>query len=280
MLYAWVDTCAVIVAAYGLEALAETDEERVDEHADTSHDRHARNGGVAIPSGSYVEQDGGKACQSLPAERGASSVKDFAEISWLWREVAQADADVFSPAVHVEQDAEAAHLSAQRGVCRSGDAHAAYEDEQRSQPDVEHRAGGDAHHGVGGVALKAHLVVQHQRRCHEGRSQQDDAQISLGIGQDSGGRAQYAADRGQEQEPEKRDEASHDEGAEESRCRHFLGTLIVARPQPARDEIARPVSEEESERLYDSHDREGNSYGGGGLGVDFPYEIGIYHHVE
>lgn len=124
------------------------------------------------------------------------------------------------------------------------------------------------------------MVVQHQRRCHEGRSQQDDAQIGLGIGQDSGGRAQYAADRGQEQEPEKRDEASHDEGAEESRCRHFLGTLIVARPQPARDEIARPVSEEESERLYDSHDREGNSYGGGGLGVDFPYEIGIYHHVE
>ena len=154
-----VNTRTVIVAAYGLESLPEANEEGVDEHADASHDGHACNGCIAIPSCGYVEQDSGEACQSLSAKRGASSVKDFAEIGEARSEVARADADVLSPAVHIEQDEEAAHLSAKRCPSGSGNAHIEYENQQRSQSDIEYCSRGDAYHRIECVPLKAHLVV-------------------------------------------------------------------------------------------------------------------------
>ena len=67
----------VVEAAYRLESLSETDEEGVDEHADTGYDRHTRNGCVAVDSGCYVQQDGRQAGQSLTAERGTFVVDDI-----------------------------------------------------------------------------------------------------------------------------------------------------------------------------------------------------------
>ena len=278
--HARVDARSVIVAAYGLEPLPEAYDERVDEHADAAHDGHARDGRVAIPPRSHVEQDGGKACQPLAAERGASAVDDFAQVGGSGREVAQADADVLAAAVHVDQDAEAAQLAAERRPGGSRDAHVVAEYQDGRQNDVEHRARGDAHHGVEGIALETHLVVQHQRRCHERRAQQDDAQIGLGVGQDGRRGAQLAADGGEVEQAEEGDEAAHDEGADEARGRHLLGAAVVARSQAARDEVARAVSEEEAEGLYDGHHREGDAHGGGRLRVDFPDEISVYHHVD
>ena len=81
-----------------------------------------------------------------------------------------------------------------------------HEDQQRVQSDVQHRAAGDAHHGVGGAALKAQLVVQHQRCGHPRRAQQDHAEVRLGIGQNGVRGAQQVGQRLQKKQSQHADQ--------------------------------------------------------------------------
>ena len=62
-----------------------------------------------------------------------------------------------------QQQAKADKLTDDGGPSSAGDPQIQHKDQQRVQSDVQHRAAGDAHHGVSGAALKTKLVIQHQR---------------------------------------------------------------------------------------------------------------------
>ena len=55
---------------------------------------------------------------------------------------------------------------------------------------------------------------------------------------------------------------------------------IISCSQAARDKVARPVSEEKPEGLDNCHNRERDAHGCGGLCIDFPHKIGVYHYIE
>ena len=278
--YPLVEPGTVIESAHRLEPLSETDDERVGEHADTGDDGHARDGGVAVGPGRYVQQDSGHTGQSLPEDGRTSAVDDFLQESRLGGKVPVMDADILSLAIHQNQHQEAAYLADKGRPGGSGDTHVEDENQQRVEPDIQYGAYGDADHGIYGIPLETHLVVQYQRRGHERRSQQHDSQVGFGVEEDGFGRPQQLADGGQEEQPQCGDEYAADKGAEESGRSHLLGTLVIAGSQPPGNEISGSVSEEEPDGLDDGHDGEGNTYGSRRLGVDLTYEIGVGHDVE
>ena len=75
--YTCVQPGSIIEPANRLEALAETDEERIDEHPDARHDGHPRNGRIAIRARRHIEQHGGQAGQPLAGQRRRTSAYDL-----------------------------------------------------------------------------------------------------------------------------------------------------------------------------------------------------------
>lgn len=270
----------IIIAAHRLESLPEAYHKRVDEHADTCHDRHAGDSGIAISSGGNIKQDSSHARQSLTAERRASAINNFLEKGSLRSEVPETDADVLAPAVHIEQNEETAHLPADCRPCSSGNAHAANKNQQRSKPDIQHGSRRNADHRIERIPLKAHLIVEHQRRSHKRRTQQDDSKISFGIGQNGGSGTELTADERKKRLAHSRNDAPHGKRAEKPRGRHLLGVLVVLRSQLARNVVSRPVPEEKTESLDDGHDRKRNTHGRSSLRVDFPHKIRVNHHID
>ena len=49
-----IETSTVVKSAHGLESLSESDDERIDKHADAGNDRHSGNGSIAIITCRYV----------------------------------------------------------------------------------------------------------------------------------------------------------------------------------------------------------------------------------
>ena len=76
--HALILACAVGEAADRLEALAEADDGRIDEHRVAADDGHGRNRRVAVHARRVVEQDGGDARDALAAERGNAVIADAA----------------------------------------------------------------------------------------------------------------------------------------------------------------------------------------------------------
>ena len=79
------------------------------------------------------------------------------------------------------QHAEAEPLAHHRGGGGAHDAHMEHEDEQRVQADVQHGPGHQADHGEEGVALEAHLVVEHAGGQHERRAEEQRHVVSAGV---------------------------------------------------------------------------------------------------
>ena len=73
--------------------------------------------------------------------------------------------------------------------------------------------------------LEAYLVVECQRSCHEGSTQQDDAEIALDIGLDGGGGTQENAQWCKEKLSKNGDEKSRQKAQHEARSCHLLRLL-------------------------------------------------------
>ena len=89
---------------------------------------------------------------------------------------------VAAPGAARQQQTEADELADNGSPGGTGNPQAKDEDQKRVQPDIQHRAAGNADHAVKGAALEAQLIIQHQRGRHPRSTQEDDPQISLGIG--------------------------------------------------------------------------------------------------
>ena len=82
------------------------------------------------------------------------------------------------------EDAEADQLAERCGQRRARDAHVEDKDEQRVERDVQKSARADAVHGEHRLALGAQRVVQHERRAHDRRGQQNDARVAFRVRED------------------------------------------------------------------------------------------------
>ena len=82
------------------------------------------------------------------------------------------------------EDAEADQLAERRSQRRACDAHVKDENEQRVERNVQQASRADAVHGQRRLALGAQRVVQHERRAHDRRGQQNDARVAFRVRED------------------------------------------------------------------------------------------------
>ena len=228
-----------------------------------------------------VQADGGHAGKALPGQRGQTALEDPEEVIGLQPHMGDPQPEIAAPAAAQQQQAEADKLADDRRPCRAGNPQLEREDQQRIQPDVQHCAAGDAHHGIGGAALKAQLVVQHQRSRHPRRSQQDHAEVCLGIGQDGIRGTQQIGQRLQKQQPQHTDQHAGGQRTEKSRGGHFRGFLIVLMADGAGDEVAAALAEEEPDGLDNGHQGKHHAHGAGGrVAFQHPHQEGVRHVVK
>ncbi len=275
LLDATIKSGAVAEAAERLKTLAQADDDGVGEEADARHDRHACNGRIAIGTGSDIEHQSRNAAQPLTRKRRSAAGENLTRKGPRRRKETGLYGDVLPLSAHAPQHKASEALADQGGDGGSRDAQAEVDDEQRGEHEVKQHARENATHGIGRIALKAHLVVERERSRHERRTQQDDAQITLGVGQDGGRRTQEKTQRSEEKVSQHGDEETGQKTEHHARSSHTPRTLHVACTQTACDVVARPVAEEESDCLDDAHHREGNAHGRRRLRVDKTYEIGV-----
>ena len=98
-------------------------------------------------------------------------------------EIPDADPDIAAFAAADIQQAETDKLTENGGPTGAGNPkiHKLGQDQQGVENNVQHRAGGDTHHSVHSAALKAQLIVQHERSGHPRRAKEDHPQIILRI---------------------------------------------------------------------------------------------------
>ena len=187
---------------------------------------------------------------------------------------------VAAPGAAQKQHAEGGQLAEDGGQSRPGHPHVQPEDQERVQPHVQHRPGGDAHHAVGGAALEAQLVVQHEGRRHIRGPQQDDPQIAAGVGEDGVRGAQQPGQRREKYLAQHQDDASGQKGQGHAGGGHFFGVGGFMAAQLAGDIVAGAVAEEEAHRLDHRHQGEHHAHrAGGAVAVELAHEIGVHHVV-
>ena len=194
--------------------------------------------------------------------------------------MSQVDAYAAIFACHVQQYAKTATLADDGGPCSSGNAHAETKYQQGVECHIQHGASQYAVHGIGRIALKAHLIVHGERCRHKGRSEQHNAQILLGIRQNGGCGAQPYGQVGEQQMACDGYEHTKRQTVGEAGGRHGACLGKLACPQFARHEVARTVTKEEAYRLNYRHDGEHNAHCCGALCVDFAHKEGVGHVVE
>ena len=86
-------------------------------------------------------------------------------------------------ASHVEQYEETHRLAHERSHGSPCYSQTEIEYQYRCEDHIEHHTAEYAIHGIFGVALKAHLVVQREGTRHERRSHEDYAQVSFRVWQ-------------------------------------------------------------------------------------------------
>lgn len=202
--------------------------------------------------------------QPLAAQGGQTALADLQEQVPAEAHVFQPDPQVAAPGAAQKQHAEGGQLAEDGGQSRSGHPHVQPEDQERGQPHVQHRPGGDAHHAVGGAALKAQLVVQHEGRRHIRGPQQDDPQIAAGVGEDGVRGAQQPGQRRQEDLAQHQDDAPGQKGQGHAGGGHFFGVGGFMAAQLAGDIVAGAVAEEEAHRLDHRHQGEHHAHRAGG----------------
>ena len=191
------------------------------------------------------------------------------------------NADVAAPAAAHQQQAKADKLADDGGPCRAGNSQIKHKDQQRVQTDIQYCADSDAHHGIGGAALKAELIVQHQRGGHPRRTQQNHTEIRLGVGQNRIRGAQQIGQRLQENQAQRTDEHARRQRRKEACGGHVRSLLIIFLANGAGHEIAAALPEEKADGLYDRHQGKHHAHSaGGGIAFQHSHEKGVRHIVK
>ena len=185
------------------------------------------------------------------------------------------DADVLAFMRHPEEHGAAETLADEGGYGGSGNAQLEVENEQRSQNQIEQHTRHDAFHRIHRIALKAHQIIQRKRGGHKGSTQQDNAQITLGVRKNGGRRTHQKAERCEEKMTQNGDEKSGKKTQHKARGCHLLCLFRMLGAQLSRNIIARSVAKEETYRLNYSHCCKGNAYRCHTLRVDAAHEIGV-----
>ena len=276
-----VEPGAVIEAAHRLKPLAEADHGGGAEGHDPLYHTHSGNDGVSVGAGGPVEADGGHAGQTLPGQGGQSALNDHQIVAALELDPGDVDVEVATPGAAHQQQAEADELAEDGGPGGPGDAHVKYEDQQRVQPDVQHRTADDAHHTVHGAALKTQLIVEDQRGGHPGSTQKDHPHIVPGIGQNGGGGAQEIGQRCQKDLTQDADEETCGQSGEKAGSGHVGGLLRMVFAQFPGDKVAAAVAKKEPNGLDNGHQGEHHTHGTGGwVAFQHANEKSVRHVVK
>ena len=205
---------------------------------------------------------------ALARERGRAPGEYLPEVSGARSEVAEMYPYRAALVRHPYQHEQTARLADKRGQAGAGYAHVKNEDQQGRKKHVDHRTGDDSEHGIGGVALKAHLVVKAEGAAHERRAHEDERQVALGVGQYRRRRAEQQGQRAQEEQASDGNDKPCGNGAEEASRGHARGIVVALRAQLARYVVARALPEGEAYGLYYRHHGERYAHGGRGLRAD------------
>ncbi len=228
-----------------------------------------------------VEADGGNGAQPLPGQGRQAAPDDGVKVEPPEPDLSRINANVGPPEAPGQQQAEADKLTENGGPSGAGHPEAHAKDHDGVQNDVQHRPGGDAHHGIGGAALEPELVVEDQGGGHPGGAQQDHPKVGLGVGKDGVGGAEEVGQRREENLPQQADQRARDEGAAQPCGGHDAGLFIVLFSQLPGDIVAAAVAEEKSHGLDDGHQGENHADGsGGGVALQLSDKIGVRHVVK
>lgn len=266
---------AIAEATHRLETLSEADDDAKDKHAYARNDAHGSNGRIAIVAGHAIEDDGAKACKPLSGDGWRAPSDNFLHESTLKRYLAITVMNHPLLPAHEEQNGKAASLGHHGGQRRATNAHGEAEDEERVEQTVEDGSADHAIHRILGKPLKAHLVVDAERAHDEGRAQQAHTQILACVGKNGGRAAQEEADGLQEPQAHHHGYDGEGQRVEQARACHGLGVAHLLCAQLAGDIVARPIAEEERERLYEKHNAKHNAHRGRRLCVDLAHEEGV-----
>ena len=281
MPHASIALCAIVEAAYRLEALTKADDGADGHHHHAGDDAHGGDSCVAISARRQIQAHGCKAVQPLAGKGGDAAAEDFGKAFERGGEGAQTDADVRALAGHQKEQHKADHLAQAGGQRRAGNAHVKHEDKNGIKQDIKHRARADADHAIEGAALKAQLVVQHQRTDQEGHAGHQIADVLLCIGSNGLGGTQQIYQRFGTQQTNQHDQRAGQKSGDETGRRHGLRIVRAACAQCARHVVAGAVAEHEAYRLHDGHQRKDDAHSAGCAGrADQPHEVGIRHVVE
>ena len=148
------------------------------------------------------------------------------------------DADVLAFMRHPKEHGAAETLADERGYGGSRDAQLEVEDEQWSQNQIEQHTRHDALHRIHRITLEAHQIIQRKRGGHKGSTQQDYAQITLGVRKNGGRRTHQKAERCEEKMTQDGDEKSGKKTQHKARCCHLLCLFRMLGAQLSRNIIA------------------------------------------
>ena len=276
-----VKSCTVVETAHRLEALTEAQHGGSAKHGDALHDTHSGNSGIAVRLGGMVQADGRKGCQTLTGEGGESAFENHPVVEPFEFEVAYVNADIAASGTAQKQQAEADKLADDGSPACTGNTQIKGEDQQGVQRNIQNRTGDDAHHRVIGAALKAQLIIQHQRGGHPRSAQKDHTEVFFRVGENGFCRTQQEGKGLKENLTEEADDGTCTDGREKAGCCHIGGFLIVFLAQFTGNIIAAALTEEETHSLNDRHHGEHDTHSaGGGIALEHTDKIGIRHIVE
>ena len=250
----------VAETAKRLESLSQANDDGEYHKGNPCHYRHRRYGCVAERARRHIEHDGGNAPYRLPDERGRAARHNFLYITPFEGDHAPMKADAVAPSVHDDQQEQAACLADHCRHGGPGHSPAEGEDEYRIEGYIDDRPTDHPHHGIQGIALESHLVVEHQASRHDWRPKEYDTHVSLSIGQDGGCTTQHHHNRLQQTFTDNGNDDSKEYGISHPRGSHVLCSLFVFGTKLARHEISRAMTEEESHGMNHGHDRKHHSY--------------------
>ena len=174
-------------------------------------------------------------------------------------ERAHLEADIAAAVRTAKQQQEGEALADRRGDGRALHAHAEGVDKQRIQENIEHRARCNADHGEEGVALEAHLHVEHDRSQLERGAEDDIFAVADGVRQNGIRRAQQLHQRMDAQKTQRGKYEAHNDRTKEARGHGVLSVLEFLFAKQARYRVARALPQEKADGLDDVHQRKYNA---------------------
>ena len=178
----------IIESAERLIALPDAEHRTKHKVDDTHHDGHTRNGSVTKGTSSHIQHHCCHTCQTLASERRRTTTKHLIgnpplRTPFIEFHVAPTNRNVISPTRHHQQHHKCHNLTRHRTNGSTQNPHVEHKHEERNQQHIQCSTRHHAVHGLIGVPLKAHLIVERHRCCQERSTQQDTSQVPLRVGQ-------------------------------------------------------------------------------------------------